>query len=169
MDSDRSNPVSYHLSGGLSREQIDLIYRNALRTLAEVGVVVDKRLIDLIKGRGGVRCDGRTVRLTAELVESCVEANRAKPPPPQPKNWIATAPNALPFHVVDWQTDDLPSLSDGHPERCGRRVHHKYADFGDHCAGDHSRRIRSGRRRSFGRIHHCQPDRTCGFALGTRL
>ncbi len=70
--------IRFAISGGLTREQMDIITNDILRLLGDIGVVIENEdVLEELMRHDGVTVDGQTVRYSAALVEEFMRWVRA--------------------------------------------------------------------------------------------
>jgi len=106
--------VRYHIDGGLSEDQLDMLHGRALETLASVGMeATNAGLLAFLAGRPGFRVEGQRVRFDRGLLEECVRESRelGGPPPADGSDWEVTVLSGYPTHVADWDAGGVRPMA----------------------------------------------------------
>jgi len=106
--------TSYRLGGGLNREQLDRIHRNALAVLETVGVeVTNAELLARVSHIDGIEADGTRVRFDPRLVDRHVNQYRAQAVagPVDSDEFTINILNGYAFQLLDPFTDRLRPMN----------------------------------------------------------
>jgi trimethylamine--corrinoid protein Co-methyltransferase len=109
------NQIKYHLTGGLSAAQLDILHDHAMSILGAMGMeIAHAETLAFLRDRPGFNIDGDRVRISRGILDECVAAVRRRRKPPAEKaanEWELHILPGCPMHLADWRTGQVRPMT----------------------------------------------------------